>query len=237
MLRQLPVERGFANAEGCRDLTGRFFGGQQLDRLQDLLPGEFRLAAKFHTSRPGCLHSGPCPFADKAPFQLGQDGDHLPHSTARWRGRVDMLREGKEFNPPLPQLVEHSDQIANAPAQAVELPDHKRVAGFQCPETAEQGRALRRRSRKSVICKNLCAPGPLQCVALQSGVLVVCRYAGVAVFHALILRQTFETHKPLISAGQGSVAKLTLCETAATNLPTRFLTAVASSLHDVFYRD
>jgi opacity protein-like surface antigen len=48
---------------------------------------------------------------------------------------------------------------------------------------------------------------------LQGGVLVVGRDAGVAVFHALNLRQAFETCKPLISLPPCFVSKLTHFET------------------------
>jgi hypothetical protein len=41
--------------------------------------------------------------------------------------------------------------------------------------------------------------GRLQCGKLQSRILVVGANAGIAVFHAILMRLTYETRKPLIS--------------------------------------
>jgi hypothetical protein len=52
----------------------------------------------------------------------------------------------RNFDAPLPEVVEQVDQIAQAAAQAVKFPDSERVAVLQCLEATEQGRALGRGS-------------------------------------------------------------------------------------------
>src|ERR1700729_2383452 len=76
-----------------------------------------------------------------------------------------------------------------------------------------QGRALDRSARKPVIGDNLAASRTLQGRVLHGGVLILGRYAGVAVFHYLIVGQTFGTHKPAFYAVFEIVPKLTLYET------------------------
>jgi len=106
-------------------------------------------------------------------------------------------------------------QVAQAAAQAVELPDNERVAVLQGLEAAEEAGAVRRGSRYALILENGfgSASGPRQGRKLQGRALVVGRYAGVAVFHSLILQQTFETRKLLILRNLRIVSKVTLCET------------------------
>ena len=48
---------------------------------------------------------------------------------------------------------------------------------------------------------------------LQGGVLVVGAGSGISYFHAPILKQTYETFKPLILKTCVFVSKLTLCAT------------------------
>src|ERR1035437_5160943 len=55
------------------------------------------------------------------------------------------------------------------------------------------------------------ASGPLQGGELQGCTLVVSRYAGIAVFHGLIMALTFDACKPLKTRGGGRGSKPTLC--------------------------
>jgi hypothetical protein len=86
---------------------------------------------------------------------------------------------------------------------------------FSALRHRSQGRALCRGSRKAFVLENDSAPGSPQGCKLQSRVLVVGRYAGIAVIHGSILRLTFETCKSAIYAGLRDVPKLTLYETPA----------------------
>jgi REP element-mobilizing transposase RayT len=70
--------------------------------------------------------------------------------------------------------------------------------------------------KKSILSKAIQAlklSGSLQSRELQGCTLVVGRYAGIAVFHGLIMALTFDPHKPLKTRGCGRGSKLTLCET------------------------
>jgi hypothetical protein len=62
--------------------------------------------------------------------------------------------------------------------------------------------------------ENSLASGPLQGSELQGSTLVVSRYAGIAVFHDLIMALTFDPCKPLKTRRGGRGSTLTLCETA-----------------------
>jgi hypothetical protein len=55
------------------------------------------------------------------------------------------------------------------------------------------------------------ASGPLQGSELQGCTLVVSRYAGIAVFHGLIMALTFDPCKPLKTRGGGRGSTLTPC--------------------------
>jgi len=57
------------------------------------------------------------------------------------------------------------------------------------------------------------ASGPLQGSELQGSTLVVSRYAGIAVFHGLMMALTFDPCKPLKTRGSGRGPKLTLSAT------------------------
>ncbi len=57
-------------------------------------------------------------FADKAAFQFREYADHLPHGAACRRVGVDCFREGTEGHAPVFQVIEHGDQVAQAPAQS-----------------------------------------------------------------------------------------------------------------------
>jgi hypothetical protein len=74
-----------------------------------------------------------------------------------------------EFHATGAEVVEHRYQVAQTAAQPVELPHNKGVAVFQPLQAAEQGRALRRGSRYSLILEDGFAPGLLQRGELQRG--------------------------------------------------------------------
>jgi len=93
------------------------------------------------------------------------------------------------------------------------LASFKSGEGAQSLEATEQGRALRRGSRQALILENCIASGPLQGRELQGRTLVVSRYAGIAVFHGLIMALTFDPCKPLKTRGGGRGSTLTLYET------------------------
>ncbi len=82
---------------------------------------------------------------------LGEDANHLPHGAPRRGFRVDRLGERPELNAAVLEIIEHRDQVAKRAAQAIEFPNGQRVPRLQSLETAEQGRALRRRAREFIL--------------------------------------------------------------------------------------
>ena len=145
---------------------------------------ELWFAAESHAALLRGLDAGACALGDERALELGQDADHLPHGAARGGVRVDRLGKRAELHAALLELVEHVDEIREAPAEPVELPDDQRIAGLQGLEAPEQGRALRRGSRDSLVFEHGFTAGLLQGCELQGGVLVLGRDASVAVFHA-----------------------------------------------------
>jgi hypothetical protein len=77
------------------------------------------------------LHAGAGTLGDERALELGEHADHLPHGPPRRGVRVDRLGERAELHALALQLIEHMDQVPEAPAQPIELPDDERVAGLQ----------------------------------------------------------------------------------------------------------
>src|SRR4029078_6243972 len=98
---------------------------------------------------------------------------------ARGGGRVDGFGEGAEADALGLQRVEGVDQLLHRAGQAIELPDHQRVAG---PEIVESGSKLRPHllGARDHLDKDLLAAGCLQGSELQLRALIECRDASVA---------------------------------------------------------
>src|SRR5450631_810074 len=118
------------------------------------------------------------------------------------------------------QVVEHRYQVAQAAAQPVELPHYERVAFLQGFEATEQGRALDAGRAGEFVFKKFGASGLLERRYLHGGVLVVGADTRIADFHAVIMRQAFETAQALISLTLVFVSNLTL---SGTNKQTKRL--------------
>src|SRR5664279_3244719 len=112
------------------------------------------------------------------------------------------------------QVVEHRYQVAQAAAQPVELPHYERVAFLQRFEATEQGRALDANRAGEFVFKKFGASGLLERRYLHGGVLVVGADTRIADFHAVIMRQAFETAQALISLTLVFVSNLTLYGTS-----------------------
>lgn len=76
--------------------------------------------------------------------------------------------------------------------------------------------------------ENGLASGPLQGSELQGRTRVVSRYAGIAVFHGLIMALTFDSCKPLKTRRGGRGPKLTLCGTKPATGETGTESAIAA---------
>jgi hypothetical protein len=112
------------------------------------------------------------------------------------------------------QLIQQRDEIAEIPAEAVQFPDNEGVTRAQSFEAAGEGRALDGRAGEAFVRENCRASCPLQGGSLQRRVLIVGADTRIAVFHAIIMRQTYATRKPLILCTLNFVAGLTLCATS-----------------------
>ena len=120
---------------------------------------------------------------------------------------------------------------SNSSVHPGRCPPRSRVHGWPASSRARARIALRQRSRagrlvvapdKPSSLEKRLASGPLQGSELQGCTLVVSRYAGIAVFHGLIMALTFDPCKPLKKRGGGRGSKLTLCETLQSLLETPF---------------
>jgi hypothetical protein len=91
------------------------------------------------------------------------------------------------------------------------LASFKSGEGAHSLEATEQGGRLVVAPDKPSSLENCIASGPLQGRELQGRTLVVSRYAGIAVFHGLIMALTLDPCKPLKTRRGGRGSKLTLC--------------------------
>lgn len=95
---------------------------------------------------------------------------------------VDGLGERLKPDPALSKAVKHGDEVAEAPAEPVELPDDKGIPDPQGAYTTGKGGPLRRGACEPLVLKDVRASRLLQRGELQRGRLVVCAGASVAVF-------------------------------------------------------
>src|SRR5208337_854721 len=83
---------------------------------------------------PGRLEPGPGPLADDVPLELGQGGEDVEDQLPAAGGRVDALLEASEADLPFLEMSHGLDEVPDAAAQAVELPDDE---GVTLPEVCE----------------------------------------------------------------------------------------------------
>src|SRR3954463_10952832 len=87
----------------------------------------FRGRPPLLSAGPGRVEPGPGPLADDVPLELGQGREDVEDQLPAAGRRVDALLEAAEADLPLLELPDGLDQVPEAPAQAVELPDHEGV--------------------------------------------------------------------------------------------------------------
>jgi hypothetical protein len=86
-----------------------------------------RKGGQCHPTCPGGVEPDPGPLADEVPLELGQGGEDVEDELAAAGRRVDALPEAAEPDTPVAEGSEGLDQVAERPAEAVELPDDDRV--------------------------------------------------------------------------------------------------------------
>ena len=80
------------------------------------------------TSGPRCREPCLCPLADDVALELGEGGEDVEDQLPAAGGRVDLLGEALEADPSLLELADRLDQVGERSSEAIELPDHERVA-------------------------------------------------------------------------------------------------------------
>src|ERR1019366_9719789 len=103
----------------------------------ELVIWELWFSAKLHTAPLSRLDTGAGALGNQRPLEFGNDPDHLPHGAAGRGVRVDCLGQRPELDPALFEVIEHGDEIAEAPRKAVELPDDQGVSVLKAFEAAE----------------------------------------------------------------------------------------------------
>jgi hypothetical protein len=101
--------------------------------------GHHRRSAAAAATGPGRGQPGAGALADQVAFELGQGGEHVEHQLAAGGGGVDRLLQAPEPNPSLGQAGDGVDQVAQRPAQPVQLPHHQGVAGAQLVQDVVEG--------------------------------------------------------------------------------------------------
>jgi len=97
----------------------------------ELVAGQHRRPAAAAATGPGSGQPSAGAFADQVAFELGQGSEHVEDELAAGGGGVDGLLQAAESDPALGQLGEGVDQVAQRPAQAVQLLHHQGVAGAE----------------------------------------------------------------------------------------------------------
>ena len=90
-----------------------------------------RWSAAVAAPGPGGGQPGAGAFADEVAFELGQGGEDVEDELAAGGGGVDRLLEATEPDPAVGEAGDGVDQVAQRPAQPVQLPDDQGVAGAQ----------------------------------------------------------------------------------------------------------
>ena len=103
-------------------------------RLGLLLRVQLPRPAALLSTGPGRVEPGPGPLADDIPLELGQGREDVEDQLAAAGRRVDAFLEAPEADLPFLELPDGFDQVPDAAAQAVELPDHE---GVTLPEVRE----------------------------------------------------------------------------------------------------
>lgn len=188
-LSECFVDGGTADALDAGDLVGAqsAFPVHGL-HVMDGFGVEFRRSAAVASACPGCLESGLGAFADEVAFEFGDAGEDMEDELSAGCGGVDAFGEAGELDLEFVQAVDQVDEVLDAAAEAVEFPDDDLVAGAQLVDHALELGAVRGGSG-GVLLVDPFAPGLLQCVALQGGILVVRADPGVSDPHVSIVRE------------------------------------------------
>src|SRR3990172_3225401 len=120
--------------------------------------------------------------ADEIPLELSERPEDVEDQLSGAGGGVDVLVEGTETDAARLELANNLDEVAKRPADAIELPDHERVALARVGERVVEAGPLRLRAAGHVGADAL-APRALELILLHVEVLVAGGDTGIADEH------------------------------------------------------
>jgi hypothetical protein len=121
--------------------------------------------------------------ADHAALELGQGGEEVEHQLAAGGGGVDRLGQRAQTDAARTEVLDGLDQLLERAGEAVELPDHERVARAHAGEGGLERRAVALRAG-GLLLEHPAAAGAVQRVELRGEVLLLGRDPRVADQHA-----------------------------------------------------
>src|SRR5574337_1663656 len=182
--RHPAIQRRNGHAEVPGYVLGRDAAGQQFLGRFDLAVRHLGLAPALAAELPGDLQSGAGTLDGQLALHLGETGHHMEEEAAGRRAGVDGVGQAVELDAMLVQLSDQIDQLLDAAAQAIQLPDHERVTLAQHFESLGQTWTVGARAAHLVL-EDLLAPSLSQGFALQLKVLILRRDARIADQHGL----------------------------------------------------
>jgi len=130
VILEIPVERGARDAQCLADgVNVRLPAGVERPREVELLGiGELPRPAATSSPGPRRRHSRMGAFADEIPLELSQRPEDMEDQLPSGGGGINLFGERLEANPPLRQGGDDLDQMPKGTPQAIEAPDHQRIA-------------------------------------------------------------------------------------------------------------
>jgi len=158
------------------------------------------LAAALPTTGAGRDKAGHRPLADQAVLELGERAKEVKDQPTTAAVGVDGFGERSEADAALVKVVDDLDQVLQRPREAVELPDHQRVA---LAHRAQAGGQLRPLAELAgcLLLEQLLAAGATERVKLQLRVLVLRTHAGIADDHQTYLGCTLIVLRHFLRSG------------------------------------
>ena len=128
------------------------------------------------------LQAGERALADHAALELGQGREQVEHQPAARGGGVDRLGQRAQADALLAHGLDGLDQLLERARQAIQLPDHQRVALAHVAECRLELGPLTLRAG-GLLLVDLGAPGRGERIQLQGEILLLGRDPGVADEH------------------------------------------------------
>ena len=121
---------------------------------------------------PGRLQAGQGALADHPTLELGERGEEVEHQLAAGGGGVDRLGERAQAEAAHPEILDGLDQLLQGTGEAIQLPDHQRVALAHVRQGRLEGGSLALGAGRLLLADLLAAGGP-QRVELQGQILLL----------------------------------------------------------------